>query len=379
MGALIRALGEVAQAIPPALTTVASDGPRDMTQSEIRGAARLYAAELECVLDGSKRGSQLRARFSELVSAGVRFHLRRLLNPVPPPLTTPPAVRAVGAGSEPGPHDRAARRCTSSCALPPRSRAPGAPPRTARTTSRTAAADGALAVSSRLPGRCATNSRTARGPRRARDDDPRRHAADDSPGRTRRSTRPAPRHSARVSDGAAAAVRGARGLRGRDGRVARCRLGSRGVFATLPLARAIAGSTIINTEAGGWAPLERYAAHALSHRLEDESHFAALADIAKLRETLALTEPRTDARRRTALSELTRIARAFGGRTASNATTPAASSCGAADVMVTRRDVVAAARDAQRRAMLFPDLAPAEKASPSAGVASPRRSPDTDM
>ena len=65
----VEALGEVAQAIPPALTTVASDGPREMTQSEIRGAARLYAAELECVLDGSKRGSQLRARFSELVSA----------------------------------------------------------------------------------------------------------------------------------------------------------------------------------------------------------------------------------------------------------------------------------------------------------------------
>ena len=386
VGALIRALGEVAQAIPPALTTVASDGPRDMTQSEIRGAARLYAAELECVLDGSKQGSQLRARFSELVSAGVRFHLRRLLNPVPPPLTTPPAVRAVGAGSEPGPHDWCRSKVHQLMRITAALESAGNAVVTGTDDQPNgAAADGALAS---FVTHCLQQVRNEiedrAGHRGARattilDDT----AADDESESD---------EAFDAADAEALCARlGRRGGRGEEelaaceaamARVSRCRLVLEGACSRRFLLRVFSWpglDDVVNTEAGGWAPLERYAAQALSHRLEDESHFAALADIAKLRETLAQTEPRTDARRRTALSELTRIARAFGGRTASNATTPAASSCGAADAMVTRRDVVAAARDAQRRAMLFPDLAPAEKSSPSAGGASPRRSPDTDM
>ena len=162
-------------------------------------------------------------------------------------------------------------------------------------------------------------------------------------------------------------------------RVSRCRLVLEGACSRRFLLRVFSWpglDDVVNTEAGGWAPLERYAAQALSHRLEDESHFAALANIAKLRETLALTEPRTDARRRTALSELTRIARAFDGTPRTRRPPPRR--VAAAGLMVTRRDVVAAAHDAQRRAMLFP-VGTRGESSPSAGGASPRRSPDTDM
>ena len=284
LAAALRAVGDGADAGAD-WRRIAAAG---LEPSEVRGAARLWARELEALAPrASASASELaaadswvRGRVGELASSAVRFHLRRLLNPPPFPGTKCDDPDEAYAWARSGAH-RVVRLET----VDPDGDA--------------IHRDGALAaqVTASLGDLARAKARTLAGAGRA--EPPRRATAD---------------------------------------KVADLELRLRGACAHRFLHRLLHWPRLdaVLDAAGGWAPVERFAAVAVVHGDDAlAATVAPLVDVKATRAKLAAGLGDADAAKRAALGDLRAVARS--ARLA---------------------DVQALAQAAAKDAMLYPDVAP---------------------
>ena len=284
LAAALRAVGDGADAGAD-WRRIAAAG---LEPSEVRGAARLWARELETLAPrASASASELaaadswvRGRVGELASSAVRFHLRRLLNPPPFPGTKCDDPDEAYAWARSGAH-RVVRLET----VDPEGDA--------------IHRDGALAaqVTASLGDLARAKARTLAGAGRA--EPPRRATAD---------------------------------------KVADLELRLRGACAHRFLHRLLHWPRLdaVLDAAGGWAPVERFAAVAVVHGDDAlAATVAPLVDVKATRAKLAAGLGDADAAKRAALGDLRAVARS--ARLA---------------------DVQALAQAAAKDAMLYPDVAP---------------------
>ena len=284
LAAALRAVGDGADAGAD-WRRIAAAG---LEPSEVRGAARLWARELETLAPRASpsaselaaAGSWVRGRVGELASSAVRFHLRRLLNPPPFPGTKCDDPDEAYAWARSGAH-RVVRLET----VDPEGDA--------------IHRDGALAaqVTASLGDLARAKARSLAGAGRA--EPPRRATAD---------------------------------------KVADLELRLRGACAHRFLHRLLHWPRLdaVLDAAGGWAPVERFAAVAVVHGDDAlAATVAPLVDVKATRAKLAAGLGDADAAKRAALGDLRAVARS--ARLA---------------------DVQALAQAAAKDAMLYPDVAP---------------------